>query len=160
MRAVVSNTSPLQYLYQADALFLLPELFGRIFVPQAVADEILAGRQQNVPLPDLDALPWLEVHPIQQRTLLPLVTHLGSGEKEVLALGLEVPDSLLILDDRNARRHARQLSLPVTGTLGVLLLGKNLGKLDSVRPILDRLDALGFRLASATRRHVLLLVNE
>ena len=106
MPAVISNTSPIQYLYQAEVLSLLPQLFGRICVPEAVAAELQAGRQRNVPLPDLDDLPWLEVRPVQQPALLPLVTHLGDGEKEVLALGLELPGSLLLFDDRDARLHA------------------------------------------------------
>ncbi len=33
---VISNTSPLQYLHQAGLLDLLPRLFGRVIVPQAV----------------------------------------------------------------------------------------------------------------------------
>ena len=160
MPAVISNTSPLQYLYQVDVLSLLPQLFGEVYVPEAVAAEIQAGRHRNVSLPDLEALPWLAVHPVQQRALLPLVTHLGDGEKEVLALGLERPGSLLLLDDRNARRHAHALALPVSGTLGILLLAKERGALDAVEPVLDRLDALGFRVDGATRQTVLRLANE
>ncbi|MFO7973408.1 MAG: DUF3368 domain-containing protein [Candidatus Hydrogenedentota bacterium] len=160
MPAVISNTSPLQYLYQAEALALLPKLFGEIWVPEAVVAEIQAGHNCNVSLPELDTLPWLEVHPVQQRAALPLVTHLGEGEKEVLALGLEFPDSLLLFDDRNARRHANALSLKITGTLGVLLLAKQRGNLDAVRPVLDRLDALGFRLDGDTRQTVLRLAHE
>ncbi len=160
MPAVISNTSPIQYLYQADALSLLPQLFGELCVPGAVAAEIQAGREQNVLLPDLNVLPWLKVRHGQQPTLLPLVTHLGDGEKEVLALGLELPGSLLLLDDRNARRHATALGLKVSGTLGVLLLAKERGKLDAVRPILDRLETLRFRLHAATRETVLRLAHE
>lgn len=160
MPAVISNTSPLQYLHQAEALFLLPQLFGEIWVPEAVAAEIQAGHERSVALPDLESLPWVEVRPVQQRALLPLVTHLGEGEKEVLALGIELPGSLLLLDDRNARRHANSLALNLCGTLGVLLLAKERGALDAVRPILDRLDALGFRLDGATKQTVLRLAHE
>jgi len=92
--------------------------------------------------------------------LLPLVTHLGDGEKEVLALGLELPGALLLLDDRDARRHGRVLGLEVTGTLGLLLLAKERGKLDAVGPMLDRLDALRFRLDATTRQAVLRLARE
>lgn len=160
MRAVISNTSPIQYLYQADAPSLLPQLFGEVCVPEAVAAEIQAGRQRNILLPDLEVLPWLVVRRVQQRALLPLVTHLGDGEKEVLALGLELRGSLLLLDDRNARRHAITLDLKLSGTLGVLLLAKERGKLDAVRPVLDRLAVLRFRLHAGTRQTVLRLAQE
>ena len=129
-------------------------------MPEAVAAELQAGRERNVSLPDPDDLPWLEIRPVQQPALLPLVTHLGDGEKEVLALGLELPGSLLLLDDRDARRHARVLALKVSGTLGVLLLAKERDKLGAVRPVLDRLDALRFRLDATTRQTVLGLAQE
>lgn len=160
MPDVVSNSSPVQYLYQADALDLLPSLFGQICVPEAVVAELAEGRRQGVSLPVLEDLSWLQVRMVRDRTLLPLVTHLGDGEKEVLALGLELSDALLLLDDRDARRHARSLELELSGTLGVLLLAKERGLLDAVQPVLDRLQALQFRLDARTRQVVLKLASE
>lgn len=89
---------------------------------------------------------------------MPLVASLGSGEKEVL--GLEAPDHLLVLDDRDARRHAVAAGLEVTGTLGILVLVKERGLLDSIRPALDRLQALRFRLRTETYRAALDLADE
>lgn len=72
MPVVISNTSPIQYLSQLGALSLLPELFGSICVPEAVATELEAGRERNVSLPDPEDVPWLEVRRVQQPALLPL----------------------------------------------------------------------------------------
>ncbi len=160
MPDVISNSSPLQYLYQADVLDLLPALFGQVCVPEAVVAELEEGRRRSVPLPTLADLSWLQVRTVRNRTLLPLVTHLGDGEKEVLALGRELSDALLLLDDRDARRHAHALELEISGTLGVLLLAKERGILDAVRPVLDRLQALRFRLDARTRQSVLELAGE
>ena len=160
MPDVISNSSPLQYLYQADVLDLLPALFGQVCVPEAVVAELEEGRRRSVPLPTLADLSWLQVRTVRNRTLLPLVTHLGDGEKEVLALGRELSDALLLLDDRDARRHAHALELEISGTLGVLLLAKERGILDAVRPVLDRLQALRFRLDVRTRQRVLELAGE
>ena len=160
MPVVISNTSVLQYLHQIDALFLLPELFGSLYIPHAVVEELAAGIEGGVYLPDIEVLSWIEVLYVQHPELLPLVTHLGKGEKEVLALGLEKPGSLLLLDDKSARRHGSLLSLKIIGTLGVLLLGKEQDKIDAVSPFLDRLDALGFRLHPSTRQSVLRLASE
>jgi len=157
---VISNSSPLQYLYQADVLDLLPALFGQVCVPEAVVAELEEGRRRSVSLPTLAELSWLQVRTVRNRTLLPLVTHLGDGEKEVLALGRELSDALLLLDDRDARRHAHALELAISGTLGVLLLAKERGILDAVRPVLDRLQALRFRLDARTRQSVLELAGE
>lgn len=160
MPDVICNTSPLQYLHQAGALELLPALAGQVYVPEAVVAELREGQRRNVLLPTLEELSWLIVRPVRDRTLLPLVTHLGNGEKEVLALGLETQDALLFPDDRDARRYARALELEITGTLGLLLRAKERGILDAVRPVLDRLQALGFRLNARTRQMVLKRASE
>ena len=158
MPGVICNTSPIQYLYQADVLELLPALAGQVYVPEAV--ELQEGQRRNVLLPALEDLSWLIVRPVRDRTLLPLVTHLGDGEKEVLALGLETQDPLLLLDDRDARRYAQTLGLEISGTLGLLLRAKERGILGAVRPVLDRLQALRFRLNAKTRQMVLKRAGE
>jgi predicted nucleic acid-binding protein len=109
--AVISNTSPIQVLHQTAVLHVLPALFGPISIPEAVAAELEVGRRHGVSLPTVEELPWLKMRAVRDRTLLPLVTHLGDGEKEVLALGLESPDALLLLDDWGARCHARAVGL-------------------------------------------------
>ena len=160
MPAVICNTSALQYLHQIDRLDLLPALFGQVHIPYAVAVELAEGKRQNISLPTLEDLSWVTIRPVRDRTLLPLVTNLGDGEKEVLALGLEATDALLVLDDRNARRYAIAAGLEVTGTLGLLMLAKERGLIDSIRPALDRLQELQFRLSAATRQMVLNLAGE
>lgn len=160
MRDVICNTSPLQYLHQADLLHLLPSLFDSVTVPPAVVSELNMGRRQGVFLPEVADLPWLTVRPVRDRGLLPLVTGLGIGEKEVLALGLEAPHHLLLLDDRDARRHAVAAGLEITGTLGLLLLAKERGVLNSVHTAVERLQALRFRLGPSIHRKVLALANE
>ena len=160
MRDVICNTSPLQYLHQADLLHLLPSLYGSVTVPPAVVAELNIAGRRGVSLPDVTALPWLSVQPVRNHRLLPLVTGLGNGEKEVLALGLQTAENLLVLDDRDARRHAVAAGLEITGRLGILLLAKEHGLLNSVRTAVERLQALRFRLGASTHRKVLALADE
>jgi len=58
---VISDTSPIQYLHQVQLLDLLPVLYGKIIVPQAVADEIKEGIRLGYDLPDVSALSWIEI---------------------------------------------------------------------------------------------------
>jgi predicted nucleic acid-binding protein len=160
MREVLSNTSPLQYLYQLDLLDLLPALYGEVLVPSAVVKEIEAGRSRGVPLPVIESLSWLRIEKVANTALLPLLPDLGAGEREVLALALERSDPLVILDDSFARRFARRLGLSLTGTLGLLLKAKENGRIDLVEPLLDRLEELRFRLDPRTRAHVLSVAGE
>ena len=160
MRAVICNTSPIQYLHQVDLVHLLPTPFGKVQVPSAVAAELSEGRRRGVPLPELTDLSWITRRRVDARKLSSLTTNLGSGEKEVLALGLAASDALLVLDDRDARRHAVAMGLRITGTVGILLLAKERGIVDSIQPALARLQGLRFRLSAETRRIVLHLAGE
>jgi predicted nucleic acid-binding protein len=77
-----------------------------------------------------------------------------------LSLALERPGSCVVLDDKLARQAALLLNLPLLGTAGILLRAKNAGHLDAIRPALEKLAALGFRLTPATERIILDLAQE
>jgi len=160
MPEVIVDTSPLQYLFQLGLLELLPALYGQVLIPEAVAREVAVGRSKSVALPVLDSLPWLTIRKVSSSAVLPLVSDLGAGEREVLALGIESSDPLLILDDALARRFAQRFQLAMTGTLGLLLRAKQIGRVERVEPFLDRLEALHFRLDEGTRASVLQIAGE
>jgi len=130
-KRVFLNTSAVQYLYQLGLLHLIRDLFGKAYVPNEVYQEIEAGRKEGVELPDL------------------------KGETAVILLGLEHPDSLVILDDRLARKVARELGVKVTGTSGILIAAKKKGLIESVKAYLDKLRDLGFYLAPKHRAAIL-----
>lgn len=156
----ISNTSPLQYLHQLGQLHLLPALVKHVIVPQAVAAELAAGREQGLNLPDLSALDWVSIRQPVSAPALPLITDLGPGETEVLMLALELPDSIVILDDGLARRVAEMRGLQLIGTLGILLDAKRAGLIPAVSPLLDQLQALRFFVSAETRAAVLELASE
>jgi predicted nucleic acid-binding protein len=160
MREVVCNTSPLQYLHQLDLLDLLPSLYDEVVVPYGVVKEIAAGRSRGVALPVLESFSWVRAQEVTNTAMLSLMPDLGVGEREVLALALECSHPLVILDDSLARLFARRLGLSLTGTLGLLLKGKQIGRIDFVEPLLKRLDVLHFRLDRKTRADVLSLAGE
>ena len=49
--AVISNTSPLQYLYQLGQLTLLRHFYQQVTVPPAVVQELAAGAARGVACP-------------------------------------------------------------------------------------------------------------
>ncbi|MBW1918487.1 MAG: DUF3368 domain-containing protein [Deltaproteobacteria bacterium] len=160
MPEIICNTSPLQYLHQIGLLQLLPKMVGRIIIPAAVQEELDQGRRLGIDLPDIDTLPWLAIRQPLSVAALPLVTDLGPGETQVLALALETPDTVALIDDALARRIAETLGIKLTGTLGVLLSAKRAGLLPAVAPFLDHLQELRFRVSPATRSAVLKLAGE
>ncbi|ETW97352.1 MAG: hypothetical protein ETSY1_23100 [Candidatus Entotheonella factor] len=160
MPDVICDTSPLQYLYQLEILSVFQSLVQRIIVPPAVVKELEVGRALGVNLPDPIALDWVTVRSPAGAAVLPLTMELGPGETEVLALALESTDALVILDDALARQVAAALSIRFRGTLGLLLDAKEAGLVLAITPLLNQLQALGFRLHSATREAILDLAGE
>ncbi len=157
-RLVVADTSCFQYLFQADCLDLLPKLYGQIAIPPAVTAELERGRSLGVSLPKPAELPWLL--PMEPVPIVAVIPNLGAGEREVISLAKSAPDALAILDDALARAYAKRLGVTFTGTLGVLLKAKQLGMIESLTLLLDRLDKLGFRLDVDTRQAALKLAEE
>lgn len=139
---------------------MLPKLAEKVFVPPAVVEEIKIGHSLGINLPKLEKLDWVDVLRPASDLALPLVTNLGPGETEVLMLALEMRGAVVVLDDAPARELAEILDLRVTGTLGLLLDAKRAGLVSTVRPVLERLQSLRFRLASRTFSAVLRLAGE
>lgn len=71
----------------------------------------------------------------------------GDGEREAIALALEIQAALVILDDLPARRIALAARLNVISTLGVLLGAKRAGLIDRIRPELESLLKTSFFLS-------------
>jgi len=157
---VISNTSPLFYLYQLEQLDVLQKLYGFIVVPEAVVYELRAGQVQGERVPDLNDYPWIIVRSVQMPWMVRLITDFGAGEAEVLALALEEPHSLVLLDDRLARKVAQLQNLRMTGTAGILVKAKHKGYIAAVAPLLDRLIQLDFRLSDEVKAAILKLAGE
>jgi predicted nucleic acid-binding protein len=157
---VIVNTSPLQYLHQIGQLDLIPKLFGRIIVPEVVAAELAAGRRLGVSVPEPESLEWIDLcNPASPAGGL-LSWDLGAGESAVLSLALEHQGSWVVLDDKLARQAAVHLKLPLLGPAGILLRAKRAGHVRAVRPVLNQLAALEFRLTPETVRSILDLAGE
>jgi predicted nucleic acid-binding protein len=156
----VVNASPLIFLAAVDALVLLPQLAAEVLVPGAVLDEVLAGKEPHPALHALPAMAWVRIRPS-----LPVPDEvagwdLGGGETQVLTLALSREGSEVVLDDLQARRCARSLGLPTTGTLGLILRAKQRGLIPAARPLIERLLERRFYLAHDLLEAVLAEVGE
>jgi len=160
LHKLVCNTSPLQYLHQIGCLEIVKQLAAEVLVPPAVVEELSVGHNHGLDLPDVEGLTWIQVREPASAPALPIATDLGRGESQVLALVLEHPGFVAVLDDAHARSVAEALHLPLTGTLGLLLAAKTRGLIPSVSKALDALDAHRFRVSPATREAVLRLAGE
>lgn len=156
----VANASPIIFLAQGGHLDLLQLTADRILVPTPVALEIRRRGSEDVTARALDATSWLE---IVDPPPVPSVIHtwdLGPGESAVLAWARAHPGCEAIIDDLAARRCAATLGVPVRGTLGLVLLAKNRGRIPLARPVLEALRQAGMYLSDRVVDDALALVGE
>jgi predicted nucleic acid-binding protein len=128
---VICDSSSLIHLAGIGRLGLLRELYGKLIVPTAV---------------------WREV--VEEGKL-------DDGEAEVISLAIELKASLILLDETEARRVAGLYELNKTGAVGVLIRARLEGKIESLRPELDRLRIeSGFWIEERLYRQALSAVGE
>lgn len=93
--SVISDSACLIALARIQRISLLINLYDKIYIPEAVQREL--GKNIN----------GLVVQPVNNTSLVKALSiTLGAGESESIALALELPDSILILDDHQARQAA------------------------------------------------------
>ncbi len=146
VKPVITNNTPLVALWCLDHLELFRMLYGEVLIPQAVYIEFLAtarATRQAV----LATAPWIRVTALARPQRARVYVGLDAGEAEVLALAEERAARLVIIDELRGRRYARRLGLPLTGTLGILLLAKERALIAAVSPLLDTLLDEGLYLA-------------
>ena len=147
---VVADTSPLNYLVLIDEIELLPVLFGKIVVPEAVFRELQHAktpakvRQWSAHTPA-----WLEMRTVTSHPN-PATMKLDRGEREAIQLALELGIQTVLIDEAEGRLTAKALHLEARGTLGILERGAKLGKTDFHRALL-KLEEANFRLSPSVR---------
>ncbi|MEW6378267.1 MAG: DUF3368 domain-containing protein [bacterium] len=144
---VIVNTSPLFYLHRLGCLNVLEKLYGEIIVPAAVLAELEAGGRTGGDVPHVAEYTWMQMRRATIPAFIKMIPDLGQGEAEILALGCEESEPLLIIDDALARRIAKLQAFKITGTGGVLLKAKQKGYIGELRPILEHLKEAGFYLS-------------
>jgi len=133
---VVSNTSPLVNLAIIGQLPLLREQFGEVVIPRAVLDEL----RPEEDLPGSEAIRaaledgWIRPATVENSSLvLALQQDLDRGEAEAIALVVQTGIGKVLLDERDGRLVAKLMGLQTTGVLGVLLRGRLMGKVRSLK---------------------------
>ncbi|MBW4563944.1 MAG: DUF3368 domain-containing protein [Mojavia pulchra JT2-VF2] len=159
-RQWVVNASPLIVLTKVNQVHLLFELCSEVVIPSGVVREICIA-------PDNDpAKLWIlnegtnYIRDVEQVDPVIAAWGLGLGESHVLTYIYINPGYEAILDDRAAKTAALALGIPVRGTLGVILLAKQEGKVEAARPIFEQLIQVGFRVSTQVLESALRLVGE
>ena len=158
---VVSDSSPIRALADVDYLDVLAKLYGEVYIPPAVLDELENPRSELVPL-SIRILPFVHVSaPKNQKSVRDLCITLDAGESEAIVLALEMGADALLMDEKAGRAEAKQRGLTVTGVLGVLINAKFKGVVSAVKPLLDRLQTeTAFFISAQLREEILRQAGE
>ncbi len=155
--SVISNTTVLSNFAAIDSLHRLHELFEEVFLPTEVYQEIQRGLEEGYAFYSgvEDVLHpkredgWLRLTSLNNEGEVLIFSgmpgQLHAGEASCLAIARQ-RNWLLLTDDKAARRHAADLKIAVSGTLGCLVLGieRNLWTLEESNDWLKRIIASGF----------------
>jgi predicted nucleic acid-binding protein len=134
---IVSDASCLILLQKLNRLDVLRELFNEITITEPIEKEF------GDKLPDY----FKKVEPKDKNYQRILERFLDAGEASAIALALENEGCLLMLDDQKARKEVRQMSLRMTGTIGILLLAIEKGLIESGEQLIYDIQKTNFRIS-------------
>ncbi len=145
----ITDSSPIIALNGINRLDLLDGHFTSLIAPEAVAEEVGI-------IPE-----WITVTPIKQPRVIDIFpSSIHKGEAAVIALALENPEAVLVLDDWHAREFVRRRHFKMIGTIGLILRAHQQGRIEKVTPILNQLEEAGFRMSRSVLAEAIHLAGE
>jgi len=156
---VVSDSSPLNILVRVEQIQVLPKLFSSVIIPKAVADELSKPTTPEAVRFWLASAPsWLSV--LQPKNAVDPSKTRHRGERDAIALAIEIKADAILLDEPKPRRDAAKENLLVVGTIGVLERAANDRLVDDLESIYQHIKATDFRIDHALldeslKRHLL-----
>ncbi|MGB0931185.1 MAG: DUF3368 domain-containing protein [Chitinophagales bacterium] len=159
---VISDSSVLMNLAAIKQLDLMPTIFGEVIISKGVFEEIVVNGWGKFGSQEFKDATWIAVKECTNSELLQqLLKVLDKGEAESIVLSKELNADLLIIDEKAGREIAQQLELQITGLLGVLLIAKKKGLIDSVKILMEQLQKeANFRISKSTFNIVLAKARE
>ena len=144
-KVVIADSSVLIFLGKTNNLYLLKELYGEIFIPLAVFEEIQSGIKKDDVFNLIQETDWIRVLYVPNRKEIDFFPdRLHLGEREALVLYKNLNASLIILDDYEARTEAKRRGFNTTGIIGVIVKAKNDGIIPLAKPVIDSIVNVGF----------------
>ena len=143
---VVSDSTALIGLSAINGLEWLRDIYSIVIIPQAVFREVVIDGSGRPGSKEVATASWIQTKSIQNQTeknYLMNIIGLDEGESEAIILATEIGADLLLVDDSDARRYAKEQQLKITGMIGVILAAKQLGLITSVRSQLSALITFG-----------------
>lgn len=159
--SIVVNATPLVSLSILGQLDLLPRIFGRVYLPCAVYDEVITRGRGKAGHEALIAVDWFQTADVLNVDLKSsIMLQLDEGEAEVITIAKDKRIPLVCIDEFAGRPYAKLIGLDVIGTLGVLLIAKQRGYIALLKPLFDTLIAHDRHIGHVLYRQILQKAGE
>ena len=145
---VVSDSSPLITLARARQLELLHEFFGIVIIPPEVRSEVVVTGAGLPGAEEVRKAGWIQMHTLSTEPsgeLKKACSGLGPGEKSVIYAASMLNAALVLIDEERARRVAKNVGLPVAGSIAILERGARIGRVTDLRSVYRNLLEQGIR---------------
>jgi len=159
--AIVSDTSPIIVLSAIYKICLLNEVFGDVYIPEAVKMEIKRG-DDKPGVKEIKKYKWFKIAKVKNKKYVrELMKFIGDGESEAIILSREL-NLPLLCDDMQARRIVKKLGYieNCLGTCALLILAKKKGCIENVGNVLKELTNSNYRLGEKIIRETLYKAGE
>lgn len=149
---VVSDTTPVISLMKAGQLELMRQLFGVVYIPEAVYRELTDNEAFSEEVKMVQECEFLYMQKVDNEksvAILQNFTGLDAGESEAIILADEMNSDVLLMDERKGRQVAKKLGIRITGTIGILTQAFDEGILtkEDVERCIERLKESGIRIS-------------
>ncbi|MGB0932525.1 MAG: DUF3368 domain-containing protein [Chitinophagales bacterium] len=149
-RIIIADASCLIALTNIGELEILQKVYEEITITPEIKEEF------GDLLPD-----WIIIEEVLEKEKIALLElQLDKGESSAIALALEKENSLLIIDERKGRVIAKKMGVAITGILGVIIKAKEIGVIEKVKPLIEKLESVEFRISEKLKNQILKKVKE
>jgi predicted nucleic acid-binding protein len=147
---IVCNSGPLIALGILARLDILKSLFDEVLVPEAVQKEIEQGGIKLAGLEGFRRASWIRVVSLKEKRDELLESLLDVGEAAVISLAREQKASLVLIDERKARKVARDIfGLQPVGTARILVEAKRKNLMPEIASQFKKLEQEGYWIHSS-----------
>lgn len=175
-KVILVDASVFITLSNVDCAEILRDLEGEIYIPVSVISEIRSPPAERFVEEAVNT--WAHSDPIlKNRTVLDeldervadAASRLGADEEDefggdiaLLAAAMGLGDVVVVTDDKPLRKTCKALSIPVSGSIGVLVRAVERGDLeaDVAKDKLYAMDEVGARLSASLIRRAEKMITE
>lgn len=135
---IICDSSALIALASCQSLTLLEKLFDKVYITKWVYDEICQiGKPFYL---ELNSYFSDKIYEFSLNEKDDILSKLDIGEASAILLYQTLNADYLLIDEKKGRAICQQLNVNIVGSLGILLLAKQQGLIDELKPLIVQLE--------------------